>query len=184
MIDIIISGCPRSGTSMMTNTVGELLADDGYTIIGEQFPQERRYNNMALDTNEQRDGESDHRYKLRMFLTKRMQTNGRNTRNLERQESQRKKKSEAMTHVKKMNPHGFYECRYTVQGCYYHWGIEKIIEGKRIAKIVSQGLVHTDPAFLGEKKIIMMTRNPREVAKSQEDLQHSKEIQEIMNIGS
>ena len=120
MIDIIISGCPRSGTSMMTNTIGELLSDDGYSIVGEQFPQEKRFQNMGLDLKEQRPNESDQKYKLRMFMMERMQGTNRNQKNIERQQEQAKKKSEAMAHVKNMNPHGFYECRYTVQGCFYH----------------------------------------------------------------
>jgi len=180
---IVVAGCPRSGTSMMTNTLIELLSDDGYSVIGQQFPQEQKINNAnKFDTSKPLEGESDEKYSLRKFMIDRAIDNG--VQNVIKAQDEQEKHKRTMEDVKKLNKHGFFECRYTVRGCSYHIGIEKIVTGKKIAKIVSQGLPNTDPRYITEGKIILMARNPREVAKSQEGLTHTPEVQKILDMDS
>ncbi len=63
-----------------------------------------------------------------------------------------------------LNPDGFWECRYTMEGARWHDGIEDN-KGK-ICKITSRGIARSNPSFID--KIVIMARHPRAVAKSQE----------------
>lgn len=180
---IVVAGCPRSGTSMMTNTLMELLSDDGYSVIGQQFPQAQKINNAnRFDISKPLEGESKEAFSLRKYMINRAIENG--VGNVIKAKETQEEYKKTMEDVKKLNKHGFYECQYTVKGCSYHIGIEKIVGGKKIAKIVSQGLPRTDPRYLTEGKIILMARNPREVAKSQEGLTHTPEVQKILDMDS
>jgi len=73
---------------------------------------------------------------------------------------------------KDLNPNGFWECRYTVDGARWHLGID--IPKNSICKVVSQGLINSDPQYVD--KIIYMVRPPRSVAKSQEKLRRMRFI--------
>ena len=75
-----------------------------------------------------------------------------------------------------MNPNGFYECRFSVQGFQYDSRFaplfrEIVDRDKPVMKIVSQGLTHTDPSYVD--RVVYMMRHPRQVAKSQERLQRT-----------
>lgn len=154
---IVVSGCPRSGTSLMMDIIKTALGSD--RILGEKFPQEEKLQRIGV----QQPGESDVRFRARQYIEKRAHLKEK----LERQ----------IKEIKEMNPNGFWEMRYTVAGCYYRFhdleNLTKIKEAEKpfVCKIVSQGLLNTDPQYVD--KIIFMLRRPGAVAKSQEKLQRS-----------
>lgn len=127
---IVISGCPRSGTSLMMDLMRIALGDD--RIIGKQWPQEREHENACVNAY------AEH--------VKTMRNPG-----------WRKQLAE----TKAMNPNGFYECHWTVQGIQY---TPDSPPEDHAAKIVSQGLARSNPAYID--KIILMVRHPWAVAKS------------------
>lgn len=139
---IIVSGCPRSGTSLMMDCLRHALGDS--RIIGQEFPMERFQDKQKNET--------DSEYSARQYVL-----NRRNPTNDKR-----------IQKAQDMNPNGFWECRYTVKGIQWHLNMPDLT-GK-VCKIVSQGLFHSDPQYIG--KIIYMIRHPRQVAKSQEKIQH------------
>jgi hypothetical protein len=71
-----------------------------------------------------------------------------------------------------MNPDGFFECQFTVQGIYYRPDmreeLEHIKNDWRIVKTVSQGLMGSNPDYINS--MVYMLRDPHAVAKSQERL--------------
>jgi hypothetical protein len=78
-----------------------------------------------------------------------------------------------------MNPDGFWEDgRFTVRGLRYSSFTRELIRQLNdsptpyVGKIVSQGLARTDPVYVD--RVVLMTRHPRAVAKSQEKLEHIK----------
>jgi len=173
---IVISGVARSGTSVMTNIMLELLGED--RLIGSKF--------MGNDVKKEpmqgpmKEPLPIHKY-LRQKKKETRQEKARKKLQIpnkaqERRE-QRKKKFESM---KDMNPNGFYECPFTVQGLYWrpqvHGLFAKIeaMEKEPFCKIVSNGLLKSDPTRIS--KIVYMLRDPREVAKSQEKLTRPKTL--------
>jgi len=142
---IIVSGCPRSGTSLMMDTLRTALGDD--RILGAKFPQEH--------TPKKGPNESSSRFAARKYV-------------LDKHKKSRNKQQEK---TKDMNPNGFFECRYSVGGVLWHLGIEDICTPEKVCKVVSQGLIHTDPKWVD--KIIYMIRHPKAVATSQEQLKRS-----------
>ena len=142
---IVVTGCPRSGTSLMMDTLRIALGDD--RIIGNKFPQDEAWKNIMKQGEE----ESDMHYESRMYSVAKTQPT---------------RDDEDSSLSKDMNPNGFWECRYTVRGAQWHLGID--IPKDSVCKVVSQGLVATNPCYVD--KIIYMVRPPRSVAKSQENL--------------
>lgn len=146
---LIVSGCPRSGTSLMMQILRSALGES--RILGSQFPQEK---------GEQRKkwrlpGETDAQYSYRQYA-------------LEVEPGRDLEKS------KDLNPDGFWECPFTVPGVRYSFEHEDLLDSllkegdEKVCKIVSNGLAHSDPRFVD--KVILMARHPRSVAKSQERL--------------
>ena len=133
----IVSGCPRSGTSLMMELLRVTLGDE--RIVGAQWPQEQT-REIPNDT------------KGRKSLR-------------EWRQSQRPKRDH-----KDMNPYGFWECEYTVQGIKFN-PRKPVPDKDKFCKIVSQGLAQSDPKYIN--KVIFMLRHPRTVAKSQEKLVRS-----------
>lgn len=152
----IVSGCPRSGTSVCMNVL--LKALQNHIILGKKFPQEERYEKLI---NQGKD-ESKEQYDFRIYSLNRF--------------GEIEKIEKSLEHAKKMNPNGFWEDgRISVSGIKYENRTRSLIKQIRrnkdkeyLAKIVSQGLLNSDPELLN--KVIFMIRNPYEVAKSQEDL--------------
>ena len=148
----IVSGCPRSGTSMFMDIMRTVYGEN--RIFGRKFPQERRD-----EMKKQGDLEPDHLYACRKYVIEKQE---------EAQEEERS--------FEDMNPFGFWEERYTVGGVSYHFGdrehlnklLEETDDDMTITKIVSQGLLQSDPMYID--KIVYMIRHPRAVAKSQERL--------------
>ncbi len=118
---IIVSGCPRSGTSMMMR------------IMEKVFGEDRILGNKNVDR-------------------------------LEKANEQTAKR------IKKMNPNGYYEMEFCVQGIKYLPKYEELLSkpSDKVVKVVSQGLAMSDPRHID--KIVFMARNPFAVAKSQENL--------------
>ena len=147
---IIVSGCPRSGTSNTVNILGTMY---GYTRLeAEQFPNEkglRRFERTPRDTDELWD-----------FKQYQWKKNGIKEKFLKEFEN-----------IKKMNPLGFWENEWTVGGIQYSLRNEEKYDETKFCKIVSQGLHKSDPKYVS--KVIYMSRHPRAVAKSQEELKGS-----------
>ena len=155
---LVISGCPRSGTSVNMDIQRAVHGDDN--ICGEKFPQETR-NKFREVMKEQQENEPDHEWNIRNYI----------------QAQQDKIDDEKLSNMerdfKDMNPEGFYEMAFTVQGIIYRHQFKKLLSDVKdgdfqIVKVVSQGLLASDPNYIG--KIIYTIRHPRAVAKSQERL--------------
>jgi hypothetical protein len=166
---IIVSGCPRSGTSVCMDIQREAHGED--KILGYKFPREakrKNYENLLSRI----DDENDHSYQIRKYT-------------IEKQILQEEQiLDEKEERWKDMNPEGFWEMEFTVKGLQYIPKYRKVLreclEGKtKICKIVSQGLLASDPLYI--EKIIFMIRHPRAVAKSQERL--SRELQILCKDG-
>jgi hypothetical protein len=159
----IVCGCPRSGTSLMMDLMRVTFGED--RILGKKFPQEEHIEEMK----EQGENESDYQYAARMYVQSRLRNEEEILKDLEES--------------KDMNPNGFWEMLYTVQGVHYRFfdaeRMEKLLEEKEksICKIVSQGLAGSDPRFID--KVVYMIRHPRAVAKSQERLKRQFPMNEI-----
>jgi len=159
---IVVSGCPRSGTSLMMDCFRIALGED--RIIGSKFPQEDKIA-IALA---KRENETDEELEARRYM-----------RNIFAPNAEKDFKIS-----KDMNPNGFWECHYTVRGIQYHIGMTDMT-GK-ICKIVSQGLFSSNPQYI--EKIIYMLRDPRQVAKSQERLKrlpflsHEEEMNQELKV--
>jgi hypothetical protein len=152
----IVSGCPRSGTSLCMNILIKALGENN--ILGKKFPQEDNFNNLlSIQPNETKD-----EFNIRHYTLNHVGIIGEEKSKIE--------------HAKKMNPMGFWEDgRISVSGLKFNNQTKPIIRKLRnnkyknyYAKIVSQGLMNSDPELIN--KVIFMIRNPFEVAKSQEDL--------------
>jgi hypothetical protein len=155
---LIVSGCPRSGTSVCMDIQRVAHGDD--KILGHKFPQENR-KKQREEMLARLEGENPHMWQIRKYL-------------FEKQEAeQNSKMDEDERDFRDMNPEGFWEMAFTVQGVIYRPQFKELLEGvlegdQKICKVVSQGLMDSDPMYLG--KIIYMMRHPRQVAKSQERL--------------
>lgn len=123
---IIVSGCPRSGTSLMMDCLRGALGDD--RIIGTKFPQKDR---------EERKQNNSKQYEINQYM-KSKHSNGRSKKD-----------------IKDMNPNGFWECRYSVRGIIWHMGIDNICKPEMVCKVVSQGLPATSPDYV-DKMIYMI----------------------------
>jgi len=159
---IVVSGCPRSGTSLMMLLLKEALGED--RIIGDKFPQQKRKERLTTKP-------KDARQAWRLYRA----TN----------EANKEQSTEWFEQMKDMNPNGFWECPYTTQGIYWTRGrtqsLTELLDADKpsICKIVSQGLAKSDPKYVG--KVIFMLRDPGSVAKSQERLQRRMEVTDPAN---
>lgn len=108
---IVVTGTPRSGTSIMMRTIADAIGSD--RLVAAKWPGRTR----AAKTRD-------------------------------------------------MNPDGFWESRYTMRGITWHQGIEA--NAGKLTKVVSHGLARSNPAYVD--RLVVMTRSPRRVARSQERL--------------
>lgn len=155
---IVISGCPRSGTSLMTNLIQTGLDDGRKRLVGSQFMGIKEEGKFQKIPNEPKNVTNCRKYIQTLWP--------------------KNKINENVESSVDMNPDGFWECKYTVGGCFYQFNnkddlakfeLEKQgLEKDSICKIVSQGLVNSDPRYIN--KVVFMMRHPRAVAKSQERL--------------
>lgn len=155
---IIVSGCPRSGTSLTMLLMSKILGED--RILGDKFPREFRVKQM-----EEMLEKKDITKRERAMIYNRLKEWKKNS----------KRRDTAVEHSRMMNPNGFWEDgRFSVSGLKWQFRFKEELEGylteekSTCIKIVSQGLIPTDPRFIG--KIVYLIRHPRNVAKSQENL--------------
>ena len=132
----IISGCPRSGTSLTSLIFKTALGENRF--LGDDFPHETKIP----------EPKNEYQKYLRSKQPKRDDS-------------------------KEMNPDGFHEMEWSVPGISYSLKrhndlINAKVKPLKAVKIVSQGLVNTNPHYIS--KIVYCLRNPRQVAKSQENL--------------
>lgn len=149
----VISGCPRSGTSLMMDCLRVALGEE--RMIGSKFPMVERKQKLL----EKQDKETDHQHLWRLYIDKLKDP----------------EKDAKIQKALDMNPNGFFEHpKISVQGLWYNDSTKDVIKKIKEAsvppfcKIVSQGLFKSNPDMI--KKIIFMIRNPYSVAKSQERL--------------
>ena len=148
----IISGISRSGTSLMMDCMLKTFGEE--RIYGEKFPQEKQMEYLE----KQHPEEEDHRFQCRQYL---------NRDSIARTKEDFKKSCD-------MNPNGFWESPYAVQGVFYRFQDRLKLEQweyedkPTICKIVGRGLWQSDPQYID--KIVYMIRHPRDIAKSQERL--------------
>jgi len=141
---IIVSGCPRSGTSMMMRIMEKVYGKD--RILGRILPEP----------------EEKERTEIHQYIFEKIHKDSI--------EKMKKRKDRA----KDMNPNGYHEMEFCVKGVSYHPAFEDTLNEllmdpePKICKIVSLGLAMSDPKFI--TKVVMMVRDPKAVAKSQERL--------------
>lgn len=144
----VVSGCPRSGTSLMMEIFRTSLGNT--RIIGQKFPAENKVARRADDTEE-------------IFAYKRY---------LERIRQERDP-----IEARDLNPDGFWEGPFTVKGVAYRPEVRKLVKQvgaeapPSVCKIVSQGLSRSNPVYIDS--VVFMLRRPEAVAKSQERLTRS-----------
>jgi len=163
---IVISGVPRSGTSVCTNIVLEMLGED--RLIGSKF-MGRDKEGQGRKLPSPRTLSPIQEYVKNKRIVKRGLPIARNP-----------EKKRDFEDMKDMNPKGFYECPFTVQGLYWRPQVHDLmkrvdnLESEPFCKIVSNGLLKSDPTKIS--KIVYMLRDPHEVAKSQEKLVRQMEL--------
>lgn len=144
----VVSGCPRSGTSLMMEIFRTSLGDE--RIIGQKFPVEERVS--------QRKDEAVPIFAYRKYV----------------QALNQNRKPESF---RDMNPDGFWECPFTVEGVAYRPPVRDLIkrvgteEKPSVCKVVSQGLFQSNPVYIDS--VVYMLRGPEAVAKSQEKLRRN-----------
>lgn len=155
----VVSGCPRSGTSLMMDCLRMGLGED--RMLGEKWPMRKGHERVMS----QGEDESDKHYEIRIYNYNKVNPNF----------EEEFKLSEAM------NPNGFWECPFTVEGI--QWGgplranlFERAKQSEEpvFVKVVSQGLAKSNPDYID--RIVYMMRHPRAVAKSQEKLRRKLEV--------
>jgi len=161
----IVSGCPRSGTSLMMDCLRAALGED--RILGSKFMgKDKQLAMLKRDKIYQRDNETPEEFSLRQYMFEKNKVNA--AKSIEEVEKRKE-------HMKDMNPNGFYEMQFTVTGIKYAFAMDDLFKRIRsegdspyVCKVVSQGLIQSDPQYVD--KIVYMIRHPRAVAKSQEKL--------------
>ncbi len=157
---LIISGCPRSGTSVQMDIHRAVFGEE--RILGAKFPQEKR--------NKENQEEASDISAVRNYMSDKQAI------------LSKAQGKETGRDFKDMNPNGFWECSFTVQGIKHSVGSQYLLNHLKledkdemtICKVVSQGLLPSIPDYID--KIIYMVRHPRAVAKSQERLKRGFDV--------
>ena len=101
---IIVSGCPRSGTSLMMDILRDVFGNK--RILGQKFPQE-------FEPEKKHPFENEAQYNVRQYIFKKLGYD--------------KQHQETIKMMKDMNPNGFWEMPYTTKGVRYRFGdIERL----------------------------------------------------------
>lgn len=155
---LVISGCPRSGTSVCTDIHRQSYGEDRF--LGAKFPQKTRQDVIE----EQIENEENPNIKqIRVYAQKKFHTNA------------------PEEDYKDLNPLGFWEHHFTTGGIYFlprfKDELKEVLNEFKIIKVVSQALSRTNPIYVN--RIVHMVRHPRAVAKSQEKLSRGGEDKEI-----
>ena len=176
---IVISGCPRSGTSLMMDIHRKTYGDDMIMGNFDDVDKTEEELNKEMENHKQKILENI-KHPGQRAMTQYMM--GRNEDRFPKREENKEKRRERRKKAKDMNPNGFGEHAFSVQGiqCIMKNGrgqiigqfqdeLEESLKNPKILKVVSQGLMTSDPIYIG--KIVYMLRHPRAVAKSQERLE-------------
>lgn len=149
----VVSGCPRSGTSLMMDCLRVAIGEE--RMLGSKFPMQRRRQELL----KKKDDETNAEHKWRKYINDHLDPD----------------QDEKIKRSMDLNPNGFFEHEhFSVRGIWYNSLTRDLIKKIRAAenpyfcKIVSQGLSNSNPEMI--KKIIFMLRDPYSVAKSQERL--------------
>jgi hypothetical protein len=158
---IVVAGNPRSGTSLMMRCFCEAVGKD--RIVGDEFPQDKRFEIITKQGEE----ESDAHYAIRKYTFDKYPDNS----------------PEVVEKYKDMNPNGFWECPFTVQGIQYRPRLKEEYFDKMdtedkdkplVIKLVNSGLFMSDPKYID--KVVYMLRDPHSIAKSQERLKREQKF--------
>jgi hypothetical protein len=133
-------------------------------IFGSKFPMLDRVEMMAR----RGDRETDEEYNARQYSLLSRDIVPAKWNGLKPEGSMGSKKTREIEKSLDMNPKGFWESRWSVQGAAWFPGVDNIVKGKEVCKIVSNGLATSDPQYVS--RVVFMARCPREVARSQERL--------------
>jgi len=150
---LIVSGFNRSGTSLMMDTCRRALGDEA--VYGAKFPQQKTVEKEL----ERRDWENEFEHKYRCYLWEKYS---------------KKEYEEKIQKSLDANPNGFYECAFTLRGMKWCNGLDNILKDYRVIKIVAQALPNTNPHFVD--RVILMLRNPREIARSFERIGNGEHL--------
>lgn len=157
-----ISGCPRSGTSLMMDCFRSAFGDE--RLLGWKFPKEVDPSLSQV----KKPGETNEQFSLRMYARKIMLP------------------EKELSNSKDLNPKGFWEDgRCTVTGFFYKPQLAEVIQELAglshplYVKLVSQAISLSDPNYI--EKVVYMIRDPKVVAKSQERLKRKDFINEKGN---
>jgi hypothetical protein len=120
--------------------------------------------------------------------TRQLNTIWSRTKRLEAKGQTLKKRLELAEKIMDLNPNGFFECQYSVDGIQYNiqdrdnlntYNKEESLS--KCMKVVSNGLRVSDPQYIG--RIIYLIRHPRPVAKSQERIRTQLDLLLAQNPG-
>lgn len=170
---IIVSGCPRSGTSITMLCLSEAVGMDN--IIGGKYDASWRH---ILQQHRLKDMQSKVTKNDTKVMSKkdiRIAKIRKEAKDYIANKLKVKRHSGMPEDRKDLNPTGFWECPFSVRGIVWESGLRnifKLFTKDRCMKIVSSGLRHTEPRYVD--KMIYLLRDPREVAKSQERLSREK----------
>lgn len=167
---IIISGCPRSGTSLCMDIQRATHGSDIIMSPSQSFKDDDKTEDEIILENQLKHLETIKHPGQKIAIGYLMSRSGdRFPERKSRLEKRRKRSKEAQD----MNPNGFLEHPFTVQGIRFQpefrEDLQRMLNEPTILKVVSQGLQMSDPMYVG--KMVYMLRHPRAVAKSQERLQ-------------
>lgn len=157
---IVVSGCPRSGTSITSKMVRSAIGKDRW--FGEKFLRKK----PPMEIQEKNKKEQRKHDPVAQYFYE------RNEKLKKEGGPERAKRTEKRrAKMEQMNPTGFYECPWTVPGIKYSTKWHNKLHGdgpRQGVKIVCTGLAVSDPMYVDS--VIFCLRNPRQVAKSQEQL--------------
>lgn len=156
---ILITGIPRTGTSL------------GMRVCREQYGED-----MIVGS----DTRGDVPDELSEEALKQMRPEVREINQYLYKNVVRDKTKARMKKMQDMNPTGFWETKYTVNGLKWNYGDKELFEllkkEQRILKVVSSGLIQSNPEHID--KVVYTLRDPRSAAKSQQRLRRGPSIRE------
>ena len=152
----VMAGVPRSGTSLLMGCMLKQYGPD--IVIGTDTT-------IEMPENLERDDVPAKIYDIVNY----------NYKNFRRQQAE-----ERRIKARDMNPTGFWETGFTVSGLTWQYRIRERLakltsgEEKAIMKIVSGGLLQSDPRYIG--KVVYTLRAPKKASKSQERIRRGPQI--------
>lgn len=175
----VVSGCPRSGTSVTMDILRHLYGEDmimGSSLLVEDKTDEEI--EADLEASQKEFLESIPNEGIRKV--KAYEMSRADARHPERKEKRAKRRA-LRKEAQSMNPNGFFEDRrFSVRGInrvmragkgrseIFDAELKEMLVTPKILKVVSNGLLASDPIYIN--RVLILNRHPRAVAKSQERL--------------